>query len=33
MRTMLDRLFAGRNGIDQLNTALFIVAVLCWWGR
>ncbi|MDY4173662.1 MAG: hypothetical protein SOY17_13090 [Evtepia sp.] len=32
MRTMFDRLFAGRNGIDQLNTALFIAAVLCWVG-
>ena len=25
MRTMFDRLFAGRNGIDQLNIALFVL--------
>lgn len=27
---MLARLFAGRNGIDQLNTAIFGAAVLFW---
>lgn len=32
MRTMFDRLFAGRNGIDQLNIALFVLAILCWIG-
>lgn len=30
MRGMLARLFAGRNGIDQLNIALFVLAVLFW---
>ena len=30
MRTMLDRLFFGRNGIDQLNIALLVLAALCW---
>ena len=29
MRTMLDRLFFGRNGIDQLNIALLVLAALC----
>lgn len=32
MRTMFNRLFAGRNGIDQLNIALFVLAILCWIG-
>lgn len=32
MRTMLNRLFAGKNGIDQLNIALFVLACLCWVG-
>mgnify|MGYP000000751170 FL=1 len=30
MRAMLDRLFAGRNGVDQLNIALFVLAILFW---
>ena len=30
MRGMLARLFAGRTGIDQLNIALFVLAVLFW---
>lgn len=30
MKSMFDRLFAGRTGIDQLNAALFFLAVLCW---
>ena len=30
MRTMFDRLFFGRNGFDQLNAALVVLAVLCW---
>ena len=25
MRAMLDRLFAGRNGVDQLNIALYCI--------
>lgn len=29
MRDMLDRLFYGRNGIDQLNIAALLVAVVC----
>ena len=28
MREKIDRLFIGRNGIDQLNIALLIAAVL-----
>ena len=32
MRAKIDRLFTGRNGIDQLNVALFVLAVLCWGG-
>ena len=30
MRTMLARLFAGRNGIDQLNTAVMWGGLACW---
>lgn len=30
MRMMLARLFAGRNGIDQLNIALMWTALGCW---
>lgn len=30
MRAMVDRLFAGRNGVDQLNIALFVLAILFW---
>ena len=30
MRAMLDRLFAGRNGVDQLYIALFVLAILFW---
>ena len=30
MRTMLAQLFAGRNGIDQLNRAAAVVGVLSW---
>ena len=29
MREKIDRLFIGRNGIDQLNIALLIAAVVC----
>lgn len=32
MRAKFDRLFAGKNGIDQLNIALFVLAVLLWVG-
>ena len=32
MREKIDRLFIGRNGIDQLNIALLIAAVVCWVG-
>lgn len=30
MRGMFDRLFFGKNGIDQLNIGLLVLAVLCW---
>ena len=30
MRMMLARLFAGRNGIDQLNTAVMWTGLACW---
>lgn len=30
MRAMLARLFAGRNGMDQLNMAALVVAILLW---
>ena len=30
MRMMLARLFAGRNGIDQLNTAVMWGGLACW---
>ena len=30
MRMMLARLFAGRNGIDQLNTAIMWGGIACW---
>lgn len=30
MRMMLERMFAGRNGIDQLNTALLGFGLVCW---
>lgn len=30
MRMMLARLFAGRNGIDQLNTAIMWGGLACW---
>ena len=30
MRTALARLFAGRNGVDQLNTALMGGGLACW---
>ena len=30
VRMMLARLFAGRNGIDQLNTAVLWAGIACW---
>ena len=30
MRAMLERMFMGRNGIDQLNTAVLGVGLVCW---
>lgn len=30
MRMMLERMFTGRNGIDQLNTAVLVLGLVCW---
>lgn len=30
MRMMLERIFTGRNGIDQLNTAVLVLGLVCW---
>ncbi len=30
MRMMLERMFMGRNGIDQLNIAVLVVGFACW---
>ena len=30
MRMMLERIFTGRNGIDQLNTAVLALGLVCW---
>lgn len=30
MRMMLERMFMGRNGMDQLNTAVLGLGLVCW---